>query len=156
MVDPAEVLQNPAARHTERAQLRRDWILSLAECSRRAKEAIAKAAEVLAEDVPGRRPDAEVAQAWAAVAQGWETLSHAEAARSVAAAAFTVDQTALASTPRSRSATAVHGRTRRCGRPLRTYPRQTGDGPGGVRSRREGEQYDHLASHMLSGNRGRP
>src|SRR5215472_13866040 len=105
---------------------------------------------------PPRTPACHVAQAWAAVAQGWETLSHAEAARSVAAAAFTVDQTAFASTPRSRSATAAHGRTRRCGRPLRTYPRQTGDGPGGVRSRREGEQYDHLASHMLSGNRGRP
>jgi len=95
MVDPAEVLQPSAARHAERGQLQRDWIISSAECGRRAREALAKAAEVLAEDVPGRRPDSDVAQAWAAVGPGWATLSHAEAARSVAAAAFTVDQVGI-------------------------------------------------------------
>ena len=95
MVDPAEVLQDSTARHTERGQLQRDWIIFSAECGRRAQQALAKAAEGLAQDVPGRRPDAEVAQAWAAVGQGWATLSHAEAARSVAAAAFTVDQVGI-------------------------------------------------------------
>src|SRR5258706_10956239 len=95
MVDPAEVLQDSTARRAERGQLQRDWIIFSAECARQAKHALAKAAEVLAEDVPGRRPDAEVAQAWAAVGQGWATLAHAEAARSVAAAAFTVDQAGI-------------------------------------------------------------
>ena len=54
-----------------------------------------EASEALAEDVPGRGTDAEVAQAWAAVGQGWATLSHAEAVRSVAVAAFTVDQAGI-------------------------------------------------------------
>jgi hypothetical protein len=92
MVDPAEVLQDSAARRTERGQLQRDWIIFSAECGRRASQALAKAAKVLAADIPGRRPDADVAHAWAAVGQGWAALSHAEAARSIAAAAFTVDQ----------------------------------------------------------------
>ena len=92
MVDPAEVLQDSAARRTERGQLQRDWIIFSAECGRRASQALAKAAEILAEDVPGRPPDAGVAQAWAAVGQGWAALSDAEAARSVAAAAFAADQ----------------------------------------------------------------
>ena len=42
--------------------------------------------------IPGRRPDVELARAWAEIGQGWATLSHAEAARSIAAAAFAVDQ----------------------------------------------------------------
>jgi hypothetical protein len=92
MVDPAEVLQDSAARRTKRGQLQRDWIIFSAECGRRASQALAKAAEVLAADITGRHPDADVAQAWAAVGQGWAALSHAEAARSVAAAAFTADQ----------------------------------------------------------------
>lgn len=75
MVDPADVLEGSTARQTERGQLQRDWIISSDECGHRAREALAKAVEVLAEDVPGRRPDAEVAQAWAAVGQGWATLS---------------------------------------------------------------------------------
>ncbi len=95
MVDPAEVLQDSAARRTERGQLQRDWIIFSAECGRRASQALAKAGEVLAADVPGRHPDADVAQAWAAVGQGWAALSHAEAARSVAAAAFTADQVGI-------------------------------------------------------------
>jgi hypothetical protein len=91
MVDPAEVLQDSTARHAERGQLQREWIISSAESGRRAGQALAKAAEVLAADVPGRHPDADVAQAWAAVGQGWAALSHAEAAHSVATAAFTLD-----------------------------------------------------------------
>jgi hypothetical protein len=56
------------------------------------KEALLKAAEVPAENIPGRRPDAELALAWAEIGQAWASLSHAEAARSIAAAAFAVDQ----------------------------------------------------------------
>lgn len=51
-----------------------------------------KAAEILADDIPGRPPHSELARAWAEVGQGWATLSHAEAIRSVAAAAFSIDQ----------------------------------------------------------------
>ncbi len=79
--------------------MQRDWIADSAECGRQARKALAKAAEVLAEDVPGRRPDAELARAWAEVGQGWATLSHAEAARGVAAAAFAVDQTGVNTDP---------------------------------------------------------
>lgn len=79
--------------------MERDWIISSAECGRQARKALAKAAEVLAEDIPGRRPDAELAQAWAEVGQGWAALSHAEAVRSIAAAAFTVEQTGVNTYP---------------------------------------------------------
>jgi hypothetical protein len=92
MADLADALQNVTTRHEERGQLQRDWIMSSAECGRQAKEALAKAAEILADDIPGRPPDAELARAWAEVGQGWATLSQAEATRSVAAAAFSVDQ----------------------------------------------------------------
>jgi hypothetical protein len=91
MVDPADALRDPVTSHAERGQIQRDWIAASAKSGRQAREALAKAAEVLA-DVPGRRPDAELARAWAEVAQGWASLSHAEAARSIAAAAFAVDQ----------------------------------------------------------------
>lgn len=49
---------------------------------------------MLAEDIPGRRPDTEVASAWALVGQGWAALSHADAARGIALAAA-VDQTGV-------------------------------------------------------------
>ena len=45
-------------------------IVSSADCGRRAKEALTKAAEVLGEHVLGRRPDGELAQVLAAVGQG--------------------------------------------------------------------------------------
>lgn len=92
MVDPADALQDPVTRGAERGQIQRDWIAASAESGRKAREALAKAAEVLADNIPGRRPDAELAQTWAEVAQGWASLSHAEAVRSIAAAAFAVDQ----------------------------------------------------------------
>jgi len=92
MVDPADALQNPITGSAERGQIQRDWIAASAESGRRAKEALAKTAAVLDENVPGRRPDTELAQAWAEVAQGWANLSQAEATRSIAAAAFAVDQ----------------------------------------------------------------
>lgn len=92
MVDAANVLRRPSIRRAECAELQRDWIISSAESGRRAKEALTKAAEVLAQDVPGRRPDDELARAWAAVGQGWAALSHSEAARSMAVAAFPADQ----------------------------------------------------------------
>jgi len=50
---------------------------------------------VLAEDIPGRRPDTEVASAWALVGQGWAALSHADAARGIVLAAAAVDQTGV-------------------------------------------------------------
>jgi hypothetical protein len=92
MVDPADALKNSDTRRTERGQLERDWILASAECGRQARDALAKAAEALNEQVPGRPADSELARAWAEVGQGWAALSHAEAARSIAAAAFAVDQ----------------------------------------------------------------
>jgi hypothetical protein len=92
MVDPADALENPDTKRTERGQIQRDWILASVECDRQARGALAKAAEVLNERLPGRPVDAELARAWAQVGQGWATLSQAEAARSIAAAAFAVDQ----------------------------------------------------------------
>jgi hypothetical protein len=73
-------------------EIQRGWIAASAESERRATEAFAKAAELLADNIPGRRPDTELARAWAEIGQGWATLSHAEAARTIAAAAFAVDQ----------------------------------------------------------------
>lgn len=99
MVDPAEALQDPITRRAERGQIQRDWITASADSGRQAREALAKATEVLAEAIPGRRPDAELARAWAEVAQGWASLSHAEAARSIAAAAFAVDQGGVSAFP---------------------------------------------------------
>ena len=90
MVDPADALENLITGHAERGQIQRDWIVASAECDHHAREALAKAAEALIENIPGRRPDAELA--WAEVGQGWAALSYAEAARSTAAAAFAVDQ----------------------------------------------------------------
>jgi hypothetical protein len=91
MVDPADALRNAVTKGDERGQIQRDWIAASAESGRQAREALTKAAEILAENIPGRRPDAELAQAWAEVGQGWASLSHAEAVRSIAAAAFAVD-----------------------------------------------------------------
>ena len=93
--------KTPLPRRAERGQIQRDWIAASAESGRQAREALAKAAEVLAENIPGRRPDAELAQAWAEVAQGWASLSHAEAVRSIAAAAFAVDQGGVNTFPSS-------------------------------------------------------
>jgi hypothetical protein len=95
MVDPADALQDLV----ERGQLQRDWIVASAECSRQAREALLKAGEVLAEDIPGRRPDTDLALAWAEVGQAWATLSHAESARSIAAAAFAADQAGVNTFP---------------------------------------------------------
>jgi hypothetical protein len=99
MVDPANALENLITRHAERGQIQRDWIVASAECDRQAREALAKAVEALTENIPGRRPDAELARAWAEVGQGWAALSCAEAARSIAAAAFAVDQEGLNTFP---------------------------------------------------------
>jgi hypothetical protein len=101
MVDPADALQDPVNRHVERGQLQRDWIAASAESGREAREALAKAAAALTDIIPGRRPDAEAAQAWAEVAQGWASLSQAEAVRSIAAAAFAVDQVGVNTFPSS-------------------------------------------------------
>jgi hypothetical protein len=49
MVDIVNALQDSTTRHAERGELQRDWIVSSAECSHRAGEALAKAAEVLAD-----------------------------------------------------------------------------------------------------------
>ncbi len=72
--------------------MQRDWIAASDECARPGREAMARAAEVLAETVPGRQPDTGRARAWAELGQGWAALSHAEAVRSIAAAAWVVDQ----------------------------------------------------------------
>jgi hypothetical protein len=99
MVDIVNALQNSPARPAERGELQRDWVVSSAECSHRAKEALARAAEVLADHALGQHPDDELARAWAAVGQGWASLSHAEAARSMAVAAFAVDQVGVNTYP---------------------------------------------------------
>jgi hypothetical protein len=99
MVDIVNALQDSATRHTERGELQQDWITSSAECSQRAKEALTKAAEALAVHAPGRRPDDELTRARAAVGQGWASLSHADAARSMAIAAFAVDQVGVNTYP---------------------------------------------------------
>jgi hypothetical protein len=99
MTDPADALQDPVTRRAERGQLQRDWIAASAESGRQAREALAKAAELLAENIPGRRPDEDVARAWAEIAQGWASLSRAEAVRSIAAAAFAVDQAGVNTFP---------------------------------------------------------
>lgn len=99
MIEVVNALQDPVTSHAERGELQRDWIVSSAECGHRAKEAVTKAAEVLAEHIPGRRPDEELARVWTAVGQGWAALSHAEAARGVAATAFAVDQSGVKTYP---------------------------------------------------------
>ena len=99
MVDIVGALQDSGNRPAERGELPRDWIVSSAECSHRAEEALTKAAEVLADHAPGQRPDDELARAWAAVGQGWASLSHADAARSMAVAAFAVDQVGVNTYP---------------------------------------------------------
>jgi hypothetical protein len=99
MVDPADALQDTATGRAERAQIVRDWITSSADCGRLAREALTKAAEVLAETIPGRRPDADLAQAWAEIGQGWAALPHADAVRCAAAAAFTVNQSGVNTYP---------------------------------------------------------
>jgi hypothetical protein len=94
MADPVTALRNAFlnTKSDERGHLQRDWIADSAESDRKAREALAKAADVLTDIIPGRQPNIELAQAWAEIAQGWASLSHAEAARSTAAAAFGVDQ----------------------------------------------------------------
>jgi hypothetical protein len=99
MVDPADALENPVTGHAERGQIQRDWIVASVECDHQARQALAKAAETLTENIPGRRPDAELARAWAEVGQGWAALSYAQAARSIAAAAFAVDQGGVTTFP---------------------------------------------------------
>ena len=101
MTDPADALQDPVTRRAERGQVQRDWIAASAESGHQAREALAKAAAVLGETIPGRRPDTELARALTEVAQGWASLSHAEAARSIAAAAFAVDQGGVSMFPSS-------------------------------------------------------
>lgn len=98
MADAGSASQGPI-RRTEREELLRDWIAASAEYSRRAREALTNAADVLADAFPGRRPDGELAGAWAALGQGWATLSHAEAARGIAAAGITPGQTGVKTNP---------------------------------------------------------
>ena len=99
MVDIANALQDSSTKHAERGELQRDWVVSSAEYSHRAKEALAKAAEVLADHAPGQHPDDELARAWAAVGQGWASLSHADAVRSMAVATFAVNQVGVNTHP---------------------------------------------------------
>jgi hypothetical protein len=99
MADPAEVLRDPITGREQRGQMQRDWIAASDECGRQAREALARAAEVLAESVPGRPPDTGLARAWAELGHGWAALSHAEAVRSIAAAAWVVDQAGVNTFP---------------------------------------------------------
>jgi hypothetical protein len=101
MVDAVNALRDPGTTQTERGELQREWIVSSAESGRKAEEALIKAVGVLADHAPGRRPDDELARASAAVGEGWAVLSHAEAARSMAAAAFAVDQMGVNTFPSS-------------------------------------------------------
>jgi hypothetical protein len=61
MVDPADALENPVTGHAERGQIQRDWIVASVERDHQAREALAKAAETLTQNIPGRRPDGELA-----------------------------------------------------------------------------------------------
>lgn len=99
MVDAGNAFRDAVTRGAERGEIQRDWLISSAESARRAEEALTQAAGVLADHAPGQRPDDELARAWAAVGQGWATLSQAEAVRSIAAAAFGVDQTGVSTYP---------------------------------------------------------
>lgn len=86
MADADGVSYDPVIRGTGREELDRDWLAASAECGWRAREALTRATEVLTGELPGRRPDSDLAAAWAAVGQGWAALCHAEAARGTAAA----------------------------------------------------------------------
>lgn len=97
MVNAGDASQDPAAESTERKEVQQDWILASSEYSRRARQALSKASQVLEDTVPGHPPDGELAGAWAAVGQGWATLSHAEAARCIAIAAIAIDESGLPS-----------------------------------------------------------
>ena len=55
LTDPADALQDPVTRRAERGQIQRDWIAASADSGRQAREALAKAAEMLAGNIPGRR-----------------------------------------------------------------------------------------------------
>ena len=101
MTDPSEALQDAITRSDERGQIQRDCIAASAESGRQAREALARAANVLADtrSPVGHRPDTELARAWAEIAQGWASLSHAEAARSIAAGTFGMDQQGVSTFP---------------------------------------------------------
>ena len=75
--------------------MQQDWLIASARHGRLAREALEKAAAMTAGEVPGRRPDTELAHAWAAVGQGWAALSQAGATRAGALAALAVDQIGL-------------------------------------------------------------
>ena len=94
MTDPSDALQDAITRSDGRGQIQRDCIVASAESGRQAREALARAADVLTDTRSpiGHRPDTEVARVWAEIAQGWASLSHAEATRSIAASTFGMDQ----------------------------------------------------------------
>lgn len=94
VTDPSDALRDAMTRSDGRGQVQRDCIVASAESARWAREALIRAAQVLADtrSPVGHRPDTEVARAWAEIAQGWASLSHAEATRSIAAGAFGMDQ----------------------------------------------------------------
>ena len=99
MADPTEDLKrrnlHQSEHPAERAQVQQDWLIASARHGRLAREALEKAAAVTAGEIPGRRPDTELAHAWAAVGQGWAALSQADAARASALAELAVDQAGL-------------------------------------------------------------
>lgn len=99
MVDPADALHDPVNRPAEHGQVQRDWIVDSVESGRRAKEALDKAAEVLAATIIGRPPDTGLMRAWAEIAQAWASLSQAEATRSIAAATRAADQSGVNAFP---------------------------------------------------------
>jgi hypothetical protein len=94
MTDPSDALRDATTRSDGRGQIQRDCIAASAESGRQAREALAKAANVLADTVSpiGHRPDTELARAWAEIAHGWASLSHAEATRGIAASTLGTDQ----------------------------------------------------------------
>ena len=53
MTEPADALQDPAARRAERGQLQQDWITASAESGREAREALARAGATLTHPVRG-------------------------------------------------------------------------------------------------------
>jgi hypothetical protein len=56
VADAPDAWQDSSSRRTELEELQRDWLVASAEYSRRAREALTKAADVLADAVTGRTP----------------------------------------------------------------------------------------------------
>ena len=87
----------------KRGELQREWIVSSAESGRKAEEALIKAADILADHAPRQRPDGRrLGAGLGGSGPGMGSSVFApEAARSMAAAAFAVNQMGVNTFPSS-------------------------------------------------------